>query len=322
MMSQQSKSARSSTFIIILFSLLGFTPDLAAQDDTTTILEEVENEITKESHQPEEVKHVYRMNYWVSIPFSLVATAADIYAIPNIIKGKKGLTDEELAGLSSNTHNKFDRWALEQDPTKREVNYKGSDYMLPVVIASAAALGFDKKIRKDWVRLLMMYYEMHSVTFSLYNFSPFGPAFQNKIRPYSYYDHFPEADRKGGNNRNSLYSGHTATAAASTFFMVKVYSDYHPELGRKKYLLYGLATVPALVEGYLRMKALAHFPSDLLVGVVIGAVCGVVVPDLHKFRKHNIQLGLVNSPVGPGLSLKWSPKYTQDLPSAYGLSLK
>ena len=261
--------------------------------------------IAPSGHTP----HVYRMNYWVSGAFSLVATAADIYAIPNIIKAKEPLTDDELKGISTNTHNGFDEWALKQDPSKREEFYKASDYVLPAIIVSAAALGLDKNIRKDWARILMMYYEMHSVTFSMYNFSPFGPAFQNKIRPYSYYNYYTDDQRKTGNNRNSQSSGHTASAAAATFFMVKVYTDYHPEIGRKKYLLYGLATIPPLVEGYLRMKALAHFPSDILIGLVVGGVCGVVVPDLHKFRRHNIRLGVITAPMGPGLSLSWQPNY-------------
>jgi membrane-associated phospholipid phosphatase len=156
----------------------------------------------------------------------------------------------------------------------------------------------------------MMYYETHAVTFSLYNFSFFGPAFQNKVRPYSYYDTYFTADqRRGGNQRNSLYSGHTATASAATFFMVKVYSDYHPEIGRKKYLLYGLASVPPLVEGYLRMKALSHFPSDILVGFVVGAAAGVAVPSLHRFKDRGIKVSMIGTPAGPGVNVAWTPMY-------------
>ena len=253
---------------------------------------------------------IYRMNYWVSGTFSVVATAANIYAIPNIIKAKKDLTDAELAALRPNIHNGFDRWALQQDPSKREINYRNSDIVLPAIVVSAAALGFDKAIRKDWLKILMMYYETHAVTFSLYNFSFFGPAFQNKVRPYSYYDTYFTADqRRGGNQRNSLYSGHTASASAATFFIVKVFSDYHPEIGRKKYLLYGLASVPPLVEGYLRMKALTHFPSDIMVGFVVGAACGVAVPSLHRFRDRGIKVSMIGTPAGPGVSGAWTPVY-------------
>ena len=295
---------------LLVFVLTFSTTTLHAQGDSTGTAEEIVQKVGDLIPPSGNVPHVYRINYPISVGFSLAASAANVYAIPKIIKAKDGLTQEELMGISHTKHNGFDRWALKLDPTKRDQFYAASDYVLPVIIASAATLGFDKKIRKDWARILMMYYEMHAVTFSLYNFSPFGPAFQNKLRPYSYYDHFTDEQRKTGNNRNSLYSGHTASAAAASFFMVKVYADYHPELGNKKYLLYSLATVPPLIEGYLRMKALAHFPSDILVGLVIGAVCGVVVPDLHKIRnKRNITLGMISSPIGPGLSLGWKPNY-------------
>jgi hypothetical protein len=253
--------------------------------------------------------HMYKMNYWLSGSFCAVATAADIYAIPTIIKGKKKLSDDEIKALNPNGLSGFDRWALHLDPSERNDYYKASDYTMPLIVASAGVLMADKKISKDWLRLFLLYYELHAVTFSLYNFSFFGPAFQNKIRPVAYYSEWPYGERTGGNQRNSMYSGHTATCAASTFFIVKVYSDYHPEIGAKKYLLYGLASIPPLVEGYLRVKALAHFPSDVMVGFCIGAVCGIAVPSLHKFHNRNISVGLVPTPVGPGINLGWHPQY-------------
>jgi hypothetical protein len=253
------------------------------------------------------VPHLYRVNYWVSGGFSILATLGDAYAIPHILHAKKQLTDEEIASLNTNVFNGIDRWALQQDPSKRDAYYRVSDIMLPAIMVSAASLAFDKKIRKDWQRVLMMYYEMHAATFTTYNFSFFGPAFQNKLRPIVYYTEMPIDERKGGNQRNSMFSGHVANATASTFFMAKVYSDYHPEIGKKKYLLFALASVPPLVEGYLRVKALAHFPSDVLVGYAIGAVAGISIPALHRYRNHNINIGLAAVPSGAGLRIAWTP---------------
>ena len=288
--------------------LAGNIVQVSAQDaknDSTSVVKQIIDTIAS---QDKNTPHKYRMNYWVSGGFSLVATAANIYAIPSIIKSKTDLTDDEIRGVNKEAFNGFDRWALELDPSQRDQFYKASDYTLPVIIAATGALGFDKAIRKDWFRILMMYYEMHAVTFSLYNFSFFGPAFQNKLRPYVYYDNYSYDDRRGGNNRNSMYSGHTATAAASTFFMVKVYCDYHPEIGRRKYWLYGLASIPPLVEGYLRVKALAHFPTDVMVGYMIGATVGVVVPEMHKFKDRRFHVGLTATPVGPGFTLNYVPE--------------
>ena len=105
-----------------------------------------------------------------------------------------------------------------------------------------------------------------------------------------YYDYFTYQQRKGGNQRNSFYSGHVANATAATFFAVKVYSDYHPEIRNKKYLLYAIASVPALFNGWLRIKALAHFPSDVLAGYMIGGLFGIVVPELHRIKSKKFNL--------------------------------
>lgn len=252
--------------------------------------------------------HLYRMNYWFTGGFVAAATAANIYAIPNLIKNKPELTADELAGANPSALSGFDRWALRQEYGKIDRYDKYSDYVLQGIIAATATLALDKNIRRDALRLLFLYCETHAVTFSMYNFSFLGPAFQNKYRPVVYYTDLPDEIRNSGNNRNSLYSGHTASAVASTFFMAKVYNDYHPEFSTgKKYLLYGLASLPALAEGYFRMKALKHFPSDIMVGFVVGAICGVAVPEMHRFKKQAIRWGVTGTPVGPGLCLVWRP---------------
>ncbi|MEI6949430.1 phosphatase PAP2 family protein [Paraflavisolibacter sp. H34] len=250
--------------------------------------------------------HVYRISYPRSLGFTAIATAANLWATPNLIKKKKPLTDAELASLNPNIFNDMEKWALRQNVTDRDKINVRSDHVLTITSLSAAALLADRKIRKDWTRIVTLYLETTSFTFSVYSFSPFGPLFHNKVRPVSYYADQPMEIRKEGNSRNSLYSGHVANAAASTFFMVKVYSDYHPELGAKKYLLYGAASLPPLLIGYLRVKALYHFPSDCLIGLIIGGVSGIVVPETHRIRNHsNLKVGLAATAAGPGLALSW-----------------
>lgn len=252
--------------------------------------------------------HLYRMNYWTNWGFTLAATAGNLYAIPNLIQGKSHITDAELAGVNPDALNGIERWALKQDPTRAEQIDRSTDYLLQGIILSAATLGFDKGIRKDALRLFTMFAETHAVTFSLYNFSFFGPTFQNKYRPIVYYTEVDPLTRKEGNNKNSMYSGHTASAAATTFFMAKVYNDYHPEFSSgKKYMIYGLAAIPPLVEGYFRVKALKHFPSDVLMGFLIGATCGVAVPEMHRFKRQAVKYSLIATPAGPGVCLTWRP---------------
>jgi membrane-associated phospholipid phosphatase len=91
--------------------------------------------------------------------------------------------------------------------------------------------------------------------------------------------------------------------------MVKVYCDYHPNIGGMKYLLYLAASVPPLFLGYARIRSLDHFPSDIAVGFGLGAVLGIVVPALHKIPASKyLSLNLSTSPDVVGVGLCWNLK--------------
>jgi membrane-associated phospholipid phosphatase len=252
--------------------------------------------------------HPYKYVRWASGGIIGVGLVSDYIMIPKILH-KKDLTDAELAGLNRDVYiSKFDRWALELDPSRRSAFKKYSDYLSVAIYGSAGCLLFDRSIRHEWLDIVLLALETHSVAFSAYNLSFFGPAFQNRYRPVAYYNELSTSHRKAGNNRNSFYSGHVASSTTGTFFMAKVYSDFHPELGLKKYLLYGAAAVPPLFLGYLRVRSLDHFPSDAGVGFIIGAVCGVLVPEMHRQKDKHISVGAYSLPDGgSGLSIKWEP---------------
>jgi membrane-associated phospholipid phosphatase len=133
--------------------------------------------------------------------------------------------------------------------------------------------------------------------------SPLGPVFQNKFRPLVYYTNLPEDQRTGG-SRNSFYSGHVAAAVADMWSMAKVYCDYHPEAS--KFWTFAAASIPPIVMTYFRIRALDHFPSDLLVGWVVGGTCGIMIPEIHRIADKHLSLGPYIPPAGGGgLTLAW-----------------
>jgi hypothetical protein len=232
---------------------------------------------------------------------------SDYILVPKILN-KKNLTDTELDGLNKDVFiSKFDHWALELDPSKRDKFKKASDILSVSIYASAGLLMVDSRIRHDWLDIILLCLETHSVVFSAYNMSFLGPTFQERYRPVVYYNtELTRDQRRSGNNRNSFYSGHVASSTTGMFFMAKVYGDYHPEMGWKKYLLYGAASAPPLVLSYLRVKSLDHFPSDCGVGFMIGAICGVLVPEIHRIKNKNLSLGTYSTPDGAtGLCVNW-----------------
>jgi len=247
---------------------------------------------------------IYHINRITGGMIILGGLATDYPAIGRI-KGKPSLTPAEITALNPGIINPLDRWALHLSTNNYLFYSKLSDDIEPpIFIVLPAILGFDKKIRKDWLDLFFMYCEGHVITFTFYNYSWLGPTFQQRYRPLTYYTNLPLDTRMSGNNRNSAYSGHTASVAYTTFFMAKVYSDYNPDAS--KFLLYTAALIPPLAMGYIRVRALAHFPSDDMTGLTVGSIIGIVLPELHKMNYKGITLGMLNMPGAAGLDVCWT----------------
>jgi hypothetical protein len=254
---------------------------------------------------------VYRVNYFVEGAIIAVGMGSDYFAISRL-KSKPKITSEELKFINTDQQKNLipsiDRWALKQSVSDRPQWKKVSDYGEIGIFLLPSLLIIDKNIRKDWLHILFMYVEGHTITFSFYNYSPLGPTFVNRYRPAVYYSEIDSSKRMNDNNsRNSFFSGHVGSCAYSTFFMAKVYCDYHPNIGAAKYLLYLAASVPPLVIAYARIRSLDHFPSDVAVGFALGAVIGIVVPALHKVPcSKYLSIGMFDSPDAMGLSVRWN----------------
>jgi hypothetical protein len=289
--------------ILVVSGILVFTQDILCQSNDSIGLIAGDSINGKSSYVDND--KVYHVNY-ISGSIIIAAGLATDYPAIGRIKGKPDITSAEMAALNPGIIDKLDQWALHQSTSNYLTFSEISDYsQIPMFTVMPALLGFNKRIRKDWLDLAYIYIEGHVVTFTIYNYSWFGPTFQDRYRPITYYTNLPLSVRTEGNNRNSAYSGHTASTAYTSFFMAKVFCDYHPDIGGEKYLIYAAALLPPLGMAYLRIRALAHFPSDCLVGLSIGAVVGIVVPELHKFKCKGITLGMLNVPGATGLDICW-----------------
>lgn len=214
---------------------------------------------------------------------SLLLLGADLYAIPAILRGKGLIDDAELAALSPDLVHGFDRHALGFVGSRAKQYQRASDNVLKGLVALPFLLLLDGRLRKDWQSLMALYAWTHALTYTVYSFSPLGPAFVDKYRPVVYYADLPAGIRNLGNNRNARFSGHTANGACAAFFMAKVYNDYYPTGdAAARYGRYLLAYLAPILLGWMRTKALKHFPSDVLQAIAIGGTAGVVIPQLYK----------------------------------------
>jgi membrane-associated phospholipid phosphatase len=114
----------------------------------------------------------------------------------------------------------------------------------------------------------------------------------DRLRPFTYNQDLDLNFRTGSGAKNSFYSGHTSLVATSTFFLAKVYSDYHPN-SKYKWVLFTTAGIATILTGHLRVRAGQHFPTDVLVGGIMGTAAGILTPHFHKnklFKNENLSL--------------------------------
>jgi len=226
---------------------------------------------------------IYKINKLIEIPVTLGLFAVHPYGF-KYINDKPGLSTEEIAGLDADNIWKFDRKATEQGVSFRDEAARISDFAMNVSLVLPALLVIDKEIQKDWFDLLVLYGETHAINTSAYIMTC---AMVNRNRPFLYYEDVDMDEKTGGGTQISFFSGHTSTAASSSFFVAKVLSDYHPDLGNKKFWIYGAALIPPAIVGYYRYRALKHFPTDVISGLVVGAAAGILIPEFHKRKKKN-----------------------------------
>ncbi len=234
-----------------------------------------------------QTRKVYSLNYKIDIPLTSVGIATAIWGF-NAVDKKAPLDSLTIVGLDANVINGFDRSATWQNaefaPTARTI----SDITLGVSQMLPFLLMLDKRIRQDWGDVILMFLETQAIVGNLHSWG--CVVHVDRIRPLAYNPDVPWNEKTGRRTKNAFYSGHTSLSASASFFAAKVYADYHPELGNRKYLVYSLALVPPVLTGFFRYKGLKHFPTDVLTGILIGAGTGILVPHLHKITPANLSI--------------------------------
>jgi len=228
---------------------------------------------------------VYKLKSAVDIPLTAVTAGWTYYAFSKIYK-KEASSPKQIQDLTINDLNGFDRWAAGRHSEKAA---DASDLFFYGAMPMPLLLLLDKHMRHDAGKIGLLYLEAMSVTGLLYSSSTY---FVDRYRPLAYSTELSVDQRKSGNNRNSFFAGHVALVGTSTFFAAKVFSDYHPD-SKLRYAFWGAAAVATGATGYLRHRAGKHFPSDIVIGTTVGALSGILVPQLHKtklIKNQNITL--------------------------------
>jgi membrane-associated phospholipid phosphatase len=260
--------------------------------------------------------------YKISIKYELPAATAGLVlfstvGLPAVIKNAV-VTEADLAKLDPADVHWFDRPVIFNQKTYSSA-ISSSDIFLNSSLIAPVLLALDKKLRKDWIELVSMYLVTHAINNTIF----LGTVSTvHRVRPLVYNTALPVSERTGDAKSNSFYSGHVANAAASTFFIVKVFTDYHHIKGWKRIALYSAAAVPPVLIGNYRMRAGRHFRSDVIAGFLVGATCGIVVPELHRIKKQkHLSIEPFYSPQNMGVTFRLTlgPDRTglKDLPAGF-----
>lgn len=238
----------------------------------------------------------YKLNPWIDIPVTVGGAGLSFLGL-RYLRDKPYLDSAYVASLKPEDINRFDRGATRHNG-KNDGLYSDialfSSFALPLFLVS------DKEIRSDALKVGFLYVETMAIMANAY---VWGVGTTNRKRPYVYNPDVPFEKKLKRGTTNSFFAGHPAAAAASTFFFAKVFSDYHPE-SKLKNIFWATAVIPPAIVAYYRYKDGQHFPTDILVGIPLGAAIGIIVPHLHKV-KNKSNLSVYPSPGGIGMLYRY-----------------
>ncbi len=221
---------------------------------------------------------VYKLNHKSEIHITVGLLGLNFLGLTKL--GQKPVLDSATVfALDQNDVWAFDRIVFNQSYPASSSVYTLSDMGLWIPYIAPALLFIDNKIVKDWKNITLMYFETQAINYNIYVWSAVSTK---RIRPLVYIDD-PENDfRFEKTTTDSFFSGHASMTAGASFFIAKVLNDYHPEWGSKRRWLFIGAMIPPTFVGYLRYRGFLHFPTDVLLGIGVGAAVGTLVPHLHK----------------------------------------
>ena len=191
---------------------------------------------------------------------------------------KPHLTEAAVLALKPQDVPRFDRFTTQLWSVPAQ---KTSDYFMYGAMALPFTLLLDEPMRRDFGTVAPIAAETFLATAAL---TALTKNIAQRNRPYTYNPNLSIAQRTDDDATASFFSGHTSISAAMSFMTAKMYSDYHPDSPAKPYIWAAAAAIP-LVTAYLRVKGGKHFPSDVLVGYLVGAGLGILIPELHKKKQ-------------------------------------
>ena len=184
------------------------------------------------------------------------------------------LSPEAVNSLSINEINRFDRIAVNQySQTSRVL----SDYLVGLCLVAPFTMNFQDKVSSN-INVLIL--ESYLLTTSLASFSK---VTTQRKRPYVYNKNVDIDIRIEKDGQLSFFSAHTAYAFTGAILTARFYDDHYED--KYNFLIYSSTIFTASTLGYLRFSAGKHYPTDILVGALVGAGVAIFITEVHKNKE-------------------------------------
>jgi membrane-associated phospholipid phosphatase len=191
------------------------------------------------------------------------------------------LTSQVQLGLDRQKVSPFDRYAFD----KRS---NGADRLSDFLAYGSAVLPvitYGIKHRDaHWRNASVMYFETAVYNLALTNIIKYSVR---RKRPYVYSEILSQGEVYDHRGSASFYSGHTSFASSNAWFAALIFHDAFPD-SQWVPVMYGAAIVVPVSTGIARVYAGEHFPTDVLVGYIMGAATAVAVVCSHRDERLKI----------------------------------
>lgn len=185
------------------------------------------------------------------------------------------LTPEEIRQLDATKIWGIDRGIVNNFSRSAQ---KTSDKVLVSSFALPLTLLLGQPARDNFGEFSLLYFQTLFLNFGVTNVTK---TLVKRPRPYMYNPDVPLAYKMKKSARYSFFSGHTSFTATNAFLTAKMFDDFNPD-SKATPFIWGLAAAIPAYTGLKRIKGGKHFFTDVVVGYLVGAGIGILVPSLHK----------------------------------------
>ena len=207
--------------------------------------------------------------FLVSTPISASVLGFSLYKQAHI----KNTTQPEILLLNRQQINAFDRIATHQwqpNTAKASDILALSTTLLPLLFLT------HEHSKKDFFKIANVSFQSFLLSQALCN----SVKLTKINRPFLYNEKVPMAEKLNKENNLSFFSGHTTWASSMCFSTAFAFQTYNPKTKATPYIFAAAATLPA-IQAFMRVRAGKHYPSDVIVGYLVGLGSSFLMHRLH-----------------------------------------